>query len=119
MALGIHVAVAALTVLGLAGCEKAARAEHADDEGPGRPVTAAEFKAAGKTWPLTVPEARVGCDAPGALFVLFGGKKYGLNDWAARKDGYVDLGEIRSEAKKGSKAPTADLVMAARTACEW
>jgi hypothetical protein len=141
----VGVAALAILALGLASCEKPAGAGLAADEGPGKPVTEAEFKAAAKTWPLKVSEARVGCDAPGALFVLSDGKKYGLNDWAAGVDGYADLREIRLEAKKGqpgasAKAPDPqpkrrrrggkagpkatyvpadDLVASARTACRW
>jgi hypothetical protein len=147
MTFGTNVAVAAMAVLALsvAGCRKPAEAGLAKDKGPGMAVAEAEFKAAGKTWPLTVAEARVGCDAPGALYVLSDGKKYGLNDWAAGVDGYDDLSTIRIEAKKGildasaKKAadppprkrrggevkpkvdyvPTDDLVLVARTACRW
>lgn len=123
MTFATPLAVAALAVLALCltGCEKPAKAGRTKNEGPGRTVSEAAFKADGKTWPLTIAEARVGCDAPGALFVMSAGKKYALNDWATRRDGYLDLGEIRSTAKEGpqGKASTDDLVLAARTACNW
>jgi len=146
MTFGTNVAVAAVAVLSLslAGCEKPAKAELAKDRGLDEPVTEAEFKAAGKTWPLTIAEARVECDAPGALYVISDGKKYGLNDWTTGVNGYGDLSEIRVEVKKGlldesakkpeepkrrgkrgtekpevNYVPTDDLVLAARSACKW
>ena len=63
-------------------------------------VTRAEFVATGKRCPLTVPDARVGCVASGALWVHANGTKYSLNSLATREAGYHDLRAIHSVDQK-------------------
>lgn len=95
----------------LAGCSKPAA-----DSAPKKPddvtlidsggvvLTESEFNKAGKTWPLTVPEAAVGCTAPAALWAMSKGRRFGLNEWATASDGFLDLRRIQKVDQKAMDA---------------
>jgi hypothetical protein len=56
-------------------------------------VTASAFKAAGHDWPLKVPRATVGCTGM-AYWVQANGRRYGLNGFAGRAQGFADIHPI-------------------------
>lgn len=83
---GIAVAVA---VLVLVACGKARESTPLAGE-----VTKASFEEAGLRWPLTVNQARLGCDGM-ALYVTVGdGTRYGLNGLASEEAGYAKVEPI-------------------------
>ena len=52
------------------------------------------FEAAGKTWPLSVAEGRLGCSGLAYWFEVPNGARYGLNGFATVAHGYLDLTPI-------------------------
>lgn len=81
------------------------------DEGPrtSPSVTRDDFTAAGKVWPLSVPNGEVGCspnkrdrNADAIWFKAPDGVVYALNSFASDEKGYADLDPIWLEDAKAN-----------------
>jgi hypothetical protein len=80
----------------IAGCGGASQTESESGNSPAGKqlepgyVSAEIFRAEEKDWPLTVPEAVIGCDKGMLLWLEIDGTKYGLNG-SAKGFGYPDF----------------------------